>query len=564
MLKSLQISNVALIDDLTVDFSDGFNALTGETGSGKSIIIDALALTVGGRSTVTLIRTGAETAVVTALFDLPDTAEVRESLAQTGNDASEPVDAHFELLIRREFGRNGRQRVTVNGQLSTIAILKQLQPLLVDIHGQGEQQTLFNPATHLDLMDTFLGLAAPREDMAQAYSALNKLERQLAELSSEFDPAVMEALEHERDELTQAELTGDEQNALEQEKRLLLNTERLSQLATSALQELYDFEDSALVRLTRASKFIGELGSFDAALANHATELTSAVALVDDVTQSVRTFLAALEFSAIRLDQIENRLAEIARITRPFGGTIAAALEHLADLEKRIAARADAAGAAKQLSQEIELAAKAADKIAARLHQARERGRDKLIKRLIASLKELGFPHAVLVIEILPLTDAAGEPRLSARGSDQIEFHFSANKGEAPRKLAEVASGGEASRLMLALKTISQPADFPRTVVFDEIDSGIGGGISTAVGRHLKKLAAVNQVFSVTHQPQIASFADQHLTVEKQVKRNRTLITLRALAADDRVEEIARMLAGGEINASAREHARQLVKEAKA
>ena len=562
MLRSLQITNLALIDDLTVDFSGGFNALTGETGSGKSIIIDALALTVGARTSATLIRSGADSAVVTALYDLPDTGEVRESLEQSGLSETEAEDGRIELLIRREFGKTGRGRITVNGLLSAAGVLKQLQPLLVDIHGQGEQQTLFDPSTHLDLVDSFLDLARPRAEMNERFAALSKLQNELNELSRDFDPVAMLALEEERDRITAGSLSVDELTALEQEKRLLLNTEHLNQLTNGALEELYDSEDAALVRLTRAAKSLAELGSFDPGLSGQATELQSAIALVDDLAQQLRTFQASLEVSPERLDQIENRLAEVARITRPYGGTIAATLHHLEELERRIAARSDAAGAAARLESAIEIARRAAQKTADALHQARTRGRDRLIKQLTASLKELGFPHALIEIEISPALDTNGEPQLGTRGMDRIEFHFSANRGEAPRKLAEVASGGEASRLMLALKTISQPADFPRTVVFDEIDSGIGGAISTAVGRHLKKLASVNQVFSVTHQPQIASFADHHVMVEKQVRRNRTLVVLRTLTSDDRIEEIARMLAGGEINTSAREHARQLVKEA--
>lgn len=562
MLRSLQITNLALIDDLTVDFSGGFNALTGETGSGKSIIIDALALTVGARASGTLIRTGADSAAVTALYDLPDTTEVRESLELSGLAETEAEEGRIEILIRREFGKTGRQRITINGQLSAAGVLKQLQPLLVDIHGQGEQQTLFDPSTHLDLVDSFLDLARPRAEMSERFTALSKLQNELIELSRDFDPAAMLALEEERDRIRSAELSVDELTALEQEKRLLLNTEHLNQLTTGALEELYDSEDAALVRLTRTAKTLAELGSFDPEMAAQATELQSSIALVDDLAQQLRTFRSGLEISPERLDQIENRLAEIARITRPYGGTVTASLDHLAELERRIAARSDAAGAAARLERQIETARKAAQTTADGLHQSRTRGRDRLIKQLTASLKELGFPHAVVTIEISPGLSAAGEPQLSSRGMDRVEFHFSANKGEAPRKLAEVASGGEASRLMLALKTISQPADFPRTVVFDEIDSGIGGSISTAVGRHLKRLASVNQVFSVTHQPQIASFADHHVMVEKHVRRNRTLVELRTLTGNDRVEEIARMLAGGEINTSAREHARQLVKEA--
>lgn len=564
MLRSLQITNLALIDELTVDFSGGFNALTGETGSGKSIIIDALALTVGARSSPALIRSGSDSATVTALFDLPDTAEVRESLSHCGLDELASDDNWIELLIRRDVGKTGRGRVTINGQLSTVGTLRQLQPLLVDIHGQGEQQTLFDPSTHLDLLDSFLELTRQRAEMAENYAALSKLRQQLAELSRDLDPAAILALEEERDRLTAAELSAEELAALEHEKRLLLNTEHLNQLTTNALEELYDSEDAATVRLTRAARAVEELSSFDQSLSSQIADLRSAIALADDLVQQLRTFQGGLEFSPERLDQIEHRLAEIARLTRPYGGTVAATLDHLAELERRLGARSDAAGAAARLERELEKARQTAQKSADVLHQARTRGRAELIKRLTASLKELGFPHAVIELEIIPTLDRNGELQLGLRGMDQVEFHFSANKGEAPRKLAEVASGGEASRLMLALKTISQPADFPRTVVFDEIDSGIGGAISTAVGRHLKKLAAVSQVFSVTHQPQIASFADHHVTVEKQVRRNRTLITLQTLTGPARIEEIARMLAGGEINTSAREHARQLVREATA
>jgi DNA repair protein RecN (Recombination protein N) len=565
MLTLLHISNIALIDELRVEFESGLNLLTGETGSGKSIIVDALGLLIGGRFASDLLKAGAARGSIEGLFSVARNPEL-ETLLESAGIRVDDRDAR-EIIIRRELAANGRNKIFINHQLATQALLRDLRPFLVDIHGQGDQQTLFDPATHLELLDGFAGVASPRQEVAAAYKRWAALRRELDALrrdeAEKFQ--LIDMLRFQITELEQAQLSVGEDERLEEERRRLMNVEKLTTLGSEGFALIYEDNDSAITRLRQAMKRVEELSQYESSFRGYLEGLESARALLEDLGFSLRDFTDGLEYSPERLAEIENRLAELSRLKRKYGGTIESGLEHLA----RSAERLDQVERADERESELRAALDAARRdylrLARRLHDERARAAKKFERAIERDLAEVAMENARFEVRIdLPkdaeLAADEGEAAFTARGVDQIEFYFSANVGEAVRPLARVASGGEASRLMLVLKTIANASEFPRTIVFDEIDTGIGGRVSEAVGVKLKKLSETNQVLCVTHQPQIARFADSHLLVRKEAVAGRTEVSLDRLDRRGRIEEIARMLTGAEITESARRHARELLK----
>ncbi|HEV7395828.1 MAG TPA: DNA repair protein RecN [Pyrinomonadaceae bacterium] len=566
MLTLLNISNVALIDQQRVDFEPGLNLLTGETGSGKSIIVDALGVLIGGRFDSDLLKSGAERASIEGLFVVTDNAELDAVLRAAGIDLGEAAEAGYEIVIRREFSANGRNKIFINHQLVTQTLLRELRPYLVDIHGQGDQQTLFDTNTHLELLDSFAGVSDMRREVADAYFAWNKLLNELKALRQDEAEKfqLVDVLKFQIDELERGQLALDEDVSLEEERRRLQNIEKLTELASESYRLIYEDDLAAVSRLRLAEKQIEELGQYESAFREYKEPLESARATLEDLSFSLRDFSEKLEFSPVRLGEIEDRLAEISRLKRKYGGSIESALEHLARSEDRL----------RQIEHsdehEAELVEQLADtralylKRAQRLRQARVKAAKKFQQAVEQGLAEVAMENAKFKIEFdASQAGSSSHPddlNFTAKGTDSIEFYFSANVGEATKPLARVASGGEASRLMLVLKTVGSASEFPRTIVFDEVDSGIGGRVSEAVGLKLKKLATTNQVLCVTHQPQIARFADNHLLIHKEVLAGRTGIEVNKLDRRGRVEEIARMLTGAEITESARKHARELIR----
>lgn len=565
MLTLLNISNIVLIDELRVEFEPGLNLLTGETGSGKSIIVDALGLLIGGRFASDLLKAGAARGSIEGLFSVARNPEL-ESLLESAGISIDDRDAR-EIIIRRELAANGRNKIFINHQLATQALLRDLRPFLVDIHGQGDQQTLFDPDTHLELLDGFAGVALLRQEVAAAYKRWATLRRQLDALRQDEAEKfqLIDMLRFQISELEQARLSIGEDERLEEERRRLMNVEKLTTLGSESFALIYEDKDSAITRLRQAMKRIDELSQYESSFRGYLEGLESARALLEDLGFSLRDFTDGLEFSPERLAEIENRLAELSRLKRKYGGTIESALEHLS----RSAERLDQVERADERESELRATLDAARReyvdLARRLHEERTRAAKKFERAIEHDLAEVAMENARFEVRIEVPADAElaaeeGEAAFTARGIDQIEFYFSANVGEAVRPLARVASGGEASRLMLVLKTIANASEFPRTIVFDEIDTGIGGRVSEAVGVKLKKLSETNQVLCVTHQPQIARFADSHLLVRKEAVAGRTEVSLERLDRRGRIEEIARMLTGAEITESARRHARELLK----
>ena len=552
MLQFLNISNIALIDELQVEFEAGLNLLTGETGSGKSIIVDALGVLIGGRFTSDLLKSGAERGSIEGLFTVGPNPDLARLLENAGVDA-----ASSELIIRRELSATGRNKIFINNQLATHSLLRELREFLVDIHGQGDQQTLFNPHTHLELLDSFAIGNGLRDEVAEAHRLWTSLQRELDALrrddSEKFQ--LVDTLKFQIDELERAQLVMGEDERLEEERRRLANVEKLTALCQSSYGRIYEDDDAALARIRLSLKDVTELAEYESSFREYLEGLESARAVLEDLSFSLRDFADKLEFSPVRLAEVEDRLAELSRLKRKYGGSIQTALEHLARSEDRLRQIETSDEREQQLSAEVEAARSRFLDRAGKLHRERVRAAKKFERAVENCIAELAMDHARFQVQISDLSNSAGP-----KGIDQIEFFFSANAGEDLKPLARVASGGEASRLMLVLKTVANATEFPRTIVFDEIDSGIGGRVSEAVGIKLRKLAETNQVLCVTHQPQIARFADSHLAVQKAVVDGRTQVDISKLNRSGRIEELARMLTGAEITDAARRHARELLK----
>ena len=555
MLQLLSISNIALIDELRVEFDGALNLLTGETGSGKSIIVDALGVLIGGRFTSELLKRGAERGSIEGLFVLSANPQLETLLENSGLNNGD------ELIIRRELSSTGRNKIFINNQLATQSLLRDLRPFLVDIHGQGDQQTLFDTHTHLELLDSFGGHGILRFEVAEVFDALTHMRRELTALRKDAAERfqLVDTLQFQIAELERAQLSIGEDERLEEERRRLSNVEKLTALCQSSYSRIYEDDDAALARLRQTLKDVEELSEFDSAFREYLEGLETARAVMEDLSFALRDFADKLEFSPARLAAIEDRLAELSRLKRKYGGSIEAALEHMAQAQDRLRQIETSDEREQELNDQLAAAHKSYLDCARKLHRERVHSAKLLERAVEEGIAEVALENARFQVS-LTTTDDTDLEHAGPTGMDQVEFYFSANVGEEVKPLARVASGGEASRLMLVLKTVSNASEFPRTIVFDEIDTGIGGRVSEAVGMKLKKLSKTNQVLCVTHQPQIARFADNHLVVQKEALRGRTQVSVNKLDRAGRVEELARMLTGAEITDSARRHARELLK----
>ncbi|HEX8397630.1 MAG TPA: DNA repair protein RecN [Pyrinomonadaceae bacterium] len=565
MLTLLHINNIALIDELRLEFGGGLNLLTGETGSGKSIIVDSLGALTGERVSADLIKEGTTTARIEGLFSLEPSSEILQIFDEAGLDV-EPADFE-DLIVRRELSATGKNRIFVNNQLVTQNFLKRIGNFLVDIHGQGEQQTLFDPRTHLEMLDDYAALAELRKEIAEKYRRWQQVLKELESLRSDETQKLqlVDILQFQIEELKKANLQAGEDEELETERRRLMNVEKLSALSDEAYALLYESSESAISNLAVVAKNVDELTNYDQQFGEYNEQMTSAQAVLEDLAITLRSFRGSLEFSPERLSEIESRLAEIQRLKRKYGGSIESALAHLAESEERLSRIESAELREAELLKQANAAREDYLKIARETHDRRETAAREYSKAVENALKDVALERARFEVRISAPenpNDESSNRFLTAKGFDAVEFYFSANVGESLKPIARVASGGEASRLMLVLKTTGKLSEQSKTAVFDEIDVGISGRVSEAVGRKLKKLAAHHQVLCVTHQPQIAALADVHFVVEKEMSGERTTVQVVKLNKNARVEELARMLTGAIVTDSARRHAKELLKAA--
>ncbi len=554
MLRELQIKNFALIDELALSFEPGLNVITGETGAGKTILMAALELAVGGKASSDVIRTGEDEAAIEAVFDTPS-ENVKERLA-----AADLVGDAADLLVRRALARSGRNRIHLNGTLATLAILESLGDSLIRVYGQHEHHTLRQSETHLHLLDAFAGHGGRLARMREVYGEYHALAERLRRVvtGKETARARAEMLRYQIREIADARLGAGEEEAIRQERGLIAAAEKLAQAARFGEEALYAGESAAATSIRKLSGRLAELVATDPRLADISKLVDEAYTLVEEAGWRLREYAEKVVFDPERMAEIDDRLVEIGQLKRKYGDSIAAILEYheravreLADIdlgEEGLAA----------LERDAEAAERRARTEAEALSKSRRDAARRLAADIARELAALGMDGARFEARF------QAEPGpLSALGHDAIEFFFSANPGEEPRALARVASGGELSRIMLALKSIALEDAAAPTVIFDEVDSGIGGAVAEVVGRKLSAIARTRQVLCITHLPQIAAFADHHFAVQKVTAKGRTRSTARRLSAEERRDEIARMLGGVTITAEARTHAEQLLATAR-
>jgi DNA repair protein RecN (Recombination protein N) len=558
MLKLLKIKNIALIHAVELELGPGLTLLTGETGAGKSILIDALGLLLGGRASADLIRTGEDSAVVEALVE---SSYAREALERHGLPADDD-----EIVVRREIHASGKGRATVNGALVPVGVLRELAPFLAHIHGQHEPQGLLDPQTHLDLVDRHAGLEAEAAAMAEPYRRLREVEGALEALRRDRreDERRRETLEYQAVEIDKAGLQSGEEDALRQEKRLHANAGRLAELSGEAHGALYEDEAAVLTRLGHVYRKIEDLARIDPRFSPYLEGRAAVRAQLDDLALFLRDYRESLQVTPGRLDEIENRLVLVDRLKRKYGATVEDVLAFGERCRSELRDLASPEERERGLVQERETLAARYVAAAIQLSRKRRTAARDLEKKVQAELALLAMERTRFQVAFAP--DSSGEDTSSwtERGLETAEFLLSPNPGEDLRPLARIASGGELSRILLALKSVASLDARGRTLVFDEVDAGIGGRVADVVGRKLREMSQRHQVLCVTHLPQIASMADRHLVVRKQVERGRTTTQVGVLDASERVEEVARMLGGETVTDAARRHAREMVKQARA
>jgi DNA repair protein RecN (Recombination protein N) len=555
MLVELRAENYAVIDHAIAVLGPGLNLLTGETGAGKSLLVDALALLMGGKSSVDVVRHGAERAVVSCVFESTPGAEA--ILEENGIDSE-----GNEIILRREILSGGKGRVFVNNQPATVAVLKQLAPELALVHAQTETASSFDQAQQRILLDRFAGVStdAVAEAFANWHEAQNKLNDLL---QGEQDRLRMVDLwAYQRKEIEAAQLGSGEDEALETEKRVLANAEKLYAAAMGAFDQLYEGGASAEAALRAALRHCEELARYDNRFADAVQQLTTVRATVGDLAATVRDYAEGINASPDRLAEIEDRLALLDRLKRKYGHTIDEVIVFGEDVARKLSEVEDRDEILKQLRAAVEKSAVSYRNAATELSGARKAAAAKLAKLAEAQINTL----AMKVKFEVAVKSNQQESAWTTAGWDEVECRISTNPGEPLKLLTEIASGGELSRIMLALKVAveegsskSKKKSTPRTLVFDEIDIGIGGRAAEAVGHKLKALSRGQQVLCVTHLPQIAAFADQHLVVEKREDHGRTRTQIRVLDDRARTHEVARMVSGAKVTETSLQHAAQMI-----
>lgn len=555
MLQELDIENYAVVDRLRVEFDSGLNLLTGETGSGKSIVVDSLALLFGARASVDVIRAGARKARITARFDCPlDWAE--DPASDTAGRDGRPD----ELILERHVLASGKSRAYINGAPATLSQLRQLATHLGDIHGQHEQQTLLSPAAQLRMVDAYGCLGDQTDALRRAHQNWNQCMQALRRVKGDEQERLhrLDLLRYQSEELFRAAPVSDEDKTLGRVRKLLANAEELRKSAFAAFDSLYDSSESASARIKSASGDLEQIADIDQSLAEFAERLEDARATVDDVAFELRAYLDRIEADPVRLEEVEERLAVLDRLKRKYGPTLAEVLVFQERVENELKLLDSSDDQIAELERSLEEASADYARRAKELSDARRKAAKALAVQTMAELRDLALPKARLEIAIDTLET------WTATGTDRVAILFSANPGQSAGPLGQIASGGELSRVALALKTVLQAtsmgAEHCRTYVFDEIDTGVGGSVAEAIGRRLSRLSQQSQILCVTHLPQIACFADAHFHVAKSDDSSHTTATVQQLSNAGRVDEVARMLSGAEVSEAALANAKELLR----
>jgi DNA repair protein RecN (Recombination protein N) len=561
VLVELRLENYAVIDNAVVEFAAGLNLLTGETGAGKSILIDALGLLVGDKASADVIRTGADRAVVSAVFetDGPALPSIEEILETNGLDAD-----GSSLIVRREVAAAGKGRVFVNNQPATVAVLKQMAPHLAVIHAQNESITHFDAAARRSLLDAFAGSSL--EEVATAFANCKQIRQRITELEHDEQDRLrlLDLWTFQRREISDAKPLPGEDEQLGIEKRVLANAEKIHNAAVGAFDLLYEDEHSTSSSLRAAQKFLEELARYEPKFQEALAALESARISIEDVGATLRDYAGGIQSSPERLAELEDRLALLDALKRKYGPSLEEVISFGENVRHKLEEMENKDEVLRELRAKLADAAAEYLKAARALSRKRTEAARKLEKLVEAEINDLAMKASFRIA----VEESEAEGHWSATGINEVTYRIATNLGETMRPLEQIASGGELSRVMLALKASveagaaakKKSAAAQRTLVFDEIDTGIGGRAAEAVGKKLKALSRGNQVLCVTHLPQIATFADQHYMIEKREVDGRTKTRVRLITGEERTEEVARMLSGAKLTDTSRKHAEQMIK----
>jgi len=557
MLIELRIKNFAIIDELSLSFSKGFNILSGETGAGKSIILSAVHLLLGDKATEEWIRSSEEEANVEALFDLSGNSEIREKIKEKAPHL-QGTGEEDSLLIRRVISRFGRGKVFINGNLSTLGVLSEVGEGLLSIYGQHEHQTLQRVETHLDILDEFGGLVGLREEFQKQYVEFVSLSEEVQKIREEKEKKAKERdlMAFQSKEIEASGIQIGEEESLKEDRILLTHAKKLMDFAVAAEEALYSEEGSAIERVQNVLTRCREAAAIDPFLSQPLKALESILIQLQEAALALRDYSRRVEINPTRLEEIEDRLEQIDRLKRKYGPTVEDVLSLKQKIDEALKSFTSGEERLSRLEGLLGPLRKTLDDLGERLSGERKKVALELKKSVERELNSLGMKKTIFEIQMEPAP-------LSPRGVDRVEFLISPNVGEEVKPLAKIASGGELSRIMLAMKRILAKVGGRQVLIFDEVDSGIGGAMAEVVGKKLKELSRHHQVICVTHLPQIACFADQHHSVRKEVKSGRTITSVDRLDKGSIVDEIARMLGGVKVTEKTKAHAREMVESAK-
>jgi len=563
MLKELSIRDFAIIDDLKISFSAGLTILSGETGAGKSIILNAVNLLLGGRASADLVRTGAETAELEGLFQISQTGSIAESLSVHGYDPGEG------LLIRRIISRSDGNRVYVNGRLATIGLLNTITENLASISGQHAHQGLLKEEQHLLILDQFGELMALRRQTFDTYHQILPLVEKLNSLNTirQRRAEHIELLTFQKKEIIAANPIQEEDTELENERLRLKNAETLYQIVYSSIEELYGSSGSVIERILEVKKNLTNAGRIDSHLATKADSLGTAAYQIEDLVEELRSHLNLIETNEQQLETVEERLDTLNKLKRKYGGSIEAVFSQLETIEQEISKVENISEQIKEVEDKLFKLHAQLKRGSMQLSKKRKKAAEIFVLKVAEELGSLNMPHTDFEVILRPVATKektsiylqSDHHTITETGVDRATFMIAPNPGEELKPLAGIASGGELSRVVLALKAILAETGAVETIVFDEVDAGIGGVTAEVVGRKLYELARHHQIICITHLPQIAKFGEQHFSITKHVTAGRTRTAIQPLSKEDRYREIARMLGGEKITQTTLDHARELL-----
>ena len=565
MLKKLLIKDYALIENIEVQFEKGLNIITGETGAGKSILIDAMGLLLGERASTEVVRKGAEKSIVEGIFEVASNKKVKKFCELNELDFAD------ELIVRREVSLKGTNRCFLNDSPVTLNLIKEAGDLLVDLHGQHEHQSLLRTETHIEMLDGFANLDAGLSEYSKSYYELLSLQRELKELR-EKESALKEKRElyqFQIKEIDSVDPQIDEEEKMAQELNILENSEKLLSITSDIYSELYENENSVTDQLGAVKHKLTEIERIDKSFADSLANFDSALALLNEVSGFVRSYKDKIDLEPERLEEIRARLGAIILLKKKYGGSVNSVIEHREKIGAEFELAENFSQRISDLHKQIDFSRKSCGTIAKKLSAERVSVSKKVRKEVEAALKSLGIADSQFEVRIVnDLAESGSENfilvdskkyKFSNHGIDEVEFYISTNAGEDTKPLVKVASGGEISRIMLALKSTLAKSDKLPILIFDEIDTGVSGRIAQKVGQTLKELASVHQIIAITHLPQIAGLADIHFAVEKRKSADRVVSSIRKLDNEKRVEEVAKLMSGEEITEATLSGARELM-----